>query len=165
MNFISTADVTGKELASILSAATLGKKQGWKPKLKGKTVGLLFFNPSLRTRTSFQAGLIKLGSVPIALSATDSWALELIDGSIMDGSTAEHVKDAARVLSTYLDAICIRSFPGMKDWDDDKKDALIQGFAKHATVPVINMESCLWHPCQALADALTMQEVLGKTKG
>jgi N-acetylornithine carbamoyltransferase len=83
----------------------------------------------------------------------------------MDQDKTEHIKDAAQVLSRYVDAICVRSFPGMKSYDEDMADPVISSFRKYSKVPVINMESALWHPCQAMADALTMQEKLGKLKG
>jgi N-acetylornithine carbamoyltransferase len=83
----------------------------------------------------------------------------------MDQDKTEHIKDAARVLSRYVDAIAVRSFPGMKSKEEDLADSIIESFRKYSSVPVINMESALWHPCQAMADAMTIQEKLGKLKG
>jgi N-acetylornithine carbamoyltransferase len=96
---------------------------------------------------------------------SESWTLEYREGAVMDQDKTEHIKDAARVLSRYVDAICVRSFPGMKSREEDLADSVIESFRKHSSVPIINMESALWHPCQAMADAMTIQEKLGKVKG
>ncbi|HXX92714.1 MAG TPA: N-acetylornithine carbamoyltransferase [Planctomycetota bacterium] len=168
-SFINTLEYKPAELEFLLErGARLKKsrgKRGARP-LEGKAVALVFFNPSLRTRVSFQIGIQQLGGHVVSLSVgSESWTLEHREGAVMDQDKTEHIKDAARVLSRYVDAICVRSFPGMKSREEDMADSVIESFRKHATVPVINMESALWHPCQAMADAMTIREKLGKLKG
>jgi N-acetylornithine carbamoyltransferase len=92
---------------------------------------------------------------------SDAWALEFEEGAVMDGSAVEHVKDAAAVLSGYVDILAIRSFASLEDRDEDRADPVLRAFAEYATVPVINMESCLWHPLQGLADTTTWLRHLG----
>lgn len=170
----TTNDLTAGQINDIIELAKKGKETNWKSynsKLKNKVICLMFFNPSLRTRASFQSGIARLGgtAVPISSGAgSEAWKLEFKEGAVMDKDSAEHVKDAAKVLSQYFDAVCIRAFPEMKSWDEDKKDTVINSFKKHLEVPLINMESTLWHPCQALADAMTIAETFGgmqKLKG
>jgi len=167
--FINTLDFKPAELEFLLDRAkALKKARGKKGKqpLAGKSVAMVFFNPSLRTRVSFEVGIAELGGQAVTMSVgSESWSLEYREGAVMDQDKTEHIKDAARVLSRYVDAICVRSFPSMKSYDEDMSDPVITSFRKYATVPVINMESALWHPCQGLADALTLQEKLGKLKG
>lgn len=154
-HFISTHEHSRKDLERILANA----KKKIPPVLDGKSVGLVFFNPSLRTRVSFEVGIAELGGHAVSMSVgSESWSLEFREGAVMDADKTEHVKDAARVLSRYVDAICVRCFPGMKSYEEDMADGMIEGFRKYAEVPVINMESSLWHPCQAMADMLTIQE-------
>jgi N-acetylornithine carbamoyltransferase len=168
-SFINTLDFKPAELEFLLDRAkALKKARGKKGKqpLAGKSVAMVFFNPSLRTRVSFEVGIAELGGQAVTMSVgSESWSLEYKEGAVMDQDKTEHIKDAARVLSRYVDAICVRSFPGLKSYDEDMSDPVITSFRKHATVPVINMESALWHPCQGMADALTLQEKLGKLKG
>ena len=92
---------------------------------------------------------------------TDMWSLELEPGAIMNGNKTEHIKDAGPVLSSYCDALAVRCFPGMQNWEDDRTDPLWHAFSKAVTKPLISLESALWHPCQALADALTLKEIFG----
>ena len=165
-SFISTLDFKPAELEAILRKAKALKKGKTPAKLRGKSVGLVFFNPSLRTRVSFEVGIAELGGTPVTISVgSQSWTLEHREGVVMDGDKTEHVKDAARVLSRYVDAIGVRCFPGMKSYEEDMADVMIESFRKYAEVPVINMESSLWHPCQAMADALTIQENFKKVGG
>lgn len=155
-HFISTHEHSRKDLERILKRAH-GKK--FPPALKGKSIALVFFNPSLRTRVSFEVAIHQLGGHAVTMSVgSESWSLEHREGAVMDADKTEHVKDAARVLSRYVDAICVRCFPGMKSYEDDMVDPVIESFRKYAEVPVVNMESSLWHPCQAMADMLTIQE-------
>ena len=168
-SFINTLEFKPAELEFLLDRAKALKKargkKGRQP-LAGKSVAMVFFNPSLRTRVSFEVGIAELGGQAVTMSVgSESWSLEYKEGAVMDQDKTEHIKDAAQVLSRYVDAICVRSFPGMKSYEDDMSDPVISSFRKYSKVPVINMESALWHPCQALADALTMQEKLGKLKG
>ena len=126
--------------------------------LEGKTIALVFFNPSLRTRTSFEIGCFELGGHAVVLEpGKGAWPIEFEDGVIMNGDAEEHVAEVARVLSRYCDLICVRAFPKFLDWSVDREDRVIESFAKHSTVPVINMET-ITHPCQELALLLTLQE-------
>jgi N-acetylornithine carbamoyltransferase len=168
-SFINTLEFSPAELELLLARAkALKKARGKKGKrpLDGKSVALVFFNPSLRTRVSFEVGIAELGGQAVTMSVgSESWSLEYKENAVMDQDKTEHIKDAAQVLSRYVDAIAVRSFPGMKSYDEDMADPVIGAFRKYSKVPVINMESALWHPCQAMADALTVQEKFGKIKG
>lgn len=164
-HFLSTLDYSRAEIESLLAAARLFKSGPHAQTLAGKSIALLFFNPSLRTRTSFELGMHQLGGKAIVLEpGKGAWPIEFDDGVIMDGEPEEHVREVARVLSRYVDAIAVRAFPKFQSWAIDREDRVIQSFARHATVPVINMET-ITHPCQELALALTMQERLGDLQG
>ena len=165
-SFINTLEFSAKELEGILKkAAALKKSKKGPTPLKGKSVALVFFNPSLRTRVSFQVGIAQLGGQAVSMSVgSESWTLEHHDGAVMNADKTEHIKDAAGVLSRFVDAIAVRSFPGMKSYQEDMADGVIESFRKHSSVPVINMESSLWHPCQGMADAMTAIERLGSIK-
>jgi N-acetylornithine carbamoyltransferase len=165
-SFINTLEFKPAELEHLLAVARKFKKGASGHPLAGKSVALVFFNPSLRTRVSFQIGVQQLGGHVVSMSVgSESWTLEYREGAVMDQDKTEHIKDAARVLSRYVDAICVRSFPGMKSYEEDMADPVIESFRKYSEVPVINMESALWHPCQGMADAMTIGEKLGKIKG
>jgi N-succinyl-L-ornithine transcarbamylase len=130
---------------------------------KDKTLGLIFMNPSLRTRLSTQKAGINLGmDVMVMNFSGEGWALETEEGVIMNGDKAEHIKEAAAVVGEYCDIIGLRSFPGLKDRDLDYKDHVINEFVKYAGVPIVNLESATVHPCQSLADIVTIEET--KTK-
>ncbi len=129
---------------------------------KQKTLVMLFFNSSLRTRLSTEKAAKNLGMQLSILNVNDAWNLEYEDGSIMNLNTAEHVKEAAQVISQYADIIAIRAFPSLKDKAKDESEYIINSFIKYATVPIISMESATAHPLQALADAITIEEL--KTK-
>jgi len=160
------ADLGSERLDRILTRAGDLKQHPVGDALRGRTAGMLFFRGSLRTRTSFEVALHQLGAHSINLSATsDFWELEEREGTVMDGRAKEHVRDAAAVLSRYVDALAIRPAPEGQSWDVDRKDAQIHSWCRHATVPVINMESALWHPLQALADLLTLRETFGNLAG
>lgn len=134
--------------------------------IAGRILTMLFFNPSLRTRASFEAAMIRFGGHAVCLNvAADAWKLEHRDGVVMDGECPEHIREAAPVLSRYGHALAVRSFARLQDPDEDARDEVLSGFARHATVPVINMESAAEHPCQGLADWLTVRERLGETRG
>jgi N-acetylornithine carbamoyltransferase len=161
-HFITTTDWSVDDLTALLDRA--GRIEG-KP-LAGKSVGLLFFNPSLRTRVSFEVGVHQLGGQPVVLAmGHDTWSVETRDGVVMDQDKVEHVKDAVRVLCRYVDAIAVRSFPTMTDRDADMADHVIEQFRKYADKPVINMESARWHPCQAMGDMLTIRKKRGGFAG
>lgn len=126
---------------------------------KNKTIGLLFFNSSLRTRLSTQKAAQNLGmEVMIMNVSEDGWGIEFEDGSIMDGTTAEHIKEAAIVVSQYCDIIGVRAFPKLLDRKKDESEHILNGFIKHANVPIVNLESSTEHPLQALTDAITISE-------
>jgi len=164
-HFLTTADWSRSELQGLLDRAAAFKSGTVSRSLEGKSIALLFFNPSLRTRSSFDIGAHQMGGHAIVLDAKGAtWPLEFSDGTIMDGSEEEHVREAARVLSSYVDLIAIRCFPDFKDWKSEREDPMISAFAKHSTVPVINMETIV-HPCQELALMLALQERLGSVEG
>ncbi len=130
-----------------------------KPLGKGKTVCLLFFNNSLRTRLSTQKAAMNLGMEVMVMNfGSEGWQLEFEDGVVMDQGKAEHIKEAAKVVSQYCDIIAIRAFASLTDKEKDEAEIVLNGFAKYATVAVINMESSVAHPLQALADAITLDE-------
>lgn len=131
---------------------------------KNKTLVMLFFNASLRTRLSTEKAAKNLGMEVMILNVADAWNLEFEDGAIMNLDKAEHIKDAAKVISQYADMIAIRAFPSLKDKQKDRSELVINGFVKHATVPIINMESATAHPLQALTDAITIEELKTKAK-
>lgn len=125
---------------------------------KHKTLGLIFYNSSLRTRISSQKAAYNLGMDVIVLNiGSDGWQLESKEGVIMDQGTAEHIKEAAAVISEYVDVIGIRCFAGLEDRDYDYSEEVLQNFIKHATVPIINLESSTLHPLQSLADLVTIE--------
>lgn len=164
-NFLSTQDWSLSDLNEILDMASLFKKAPIQNHLKGKSVALLFLNPSLRTRASFEIGISELGGTAIILQpGKDAWAIELEPGTLMEGGAEEHIIEVAGVLSRYADMIGIRAFPAMKNWQEDRQDFTIKELARHASVPVVNMETIL-HPCQEMALALTIKEHLGGLKG
>jgi N-acetylornithine carbamoyltransferase len=164
-DFLTTADLSRAELDDLLdlAARVKGKRPG--QVLGGKTLGLLFFQPSLRTRVSFEVAMVQLGGHCINLSADDLYELEPQDQAVMDGRAEEHVKDAARTLSRYVDALGIRAAARTGSWERDRQELLLRSYAKHASVPVINLETVFEHPCQALADVMTMRENLVTLKG
>jgi N-acetylornithine carbamoyltransferase len=164
-HFLSTQDWTRPELDALLDQAALFKRSKTGHQLEGKSIALLFFNPSMRTRTSFELGAFQLGGHAIVLApGKDAWPIEFEVGSVMDGEAEEHVAEVARVLSRYVDLIGVRAFPKFQDWAVDREDRVIRAFAKHATVPVINMET-ITHPCQELAHIQALQERFGKDRG
>ncbi|WP_166963081.1 N-acetylornithine carbamoyltransferase [Yeosuana marina] len=132
---------------------------------KNKTLGLLFFNSSLRTRLSTQKAALNLGMNPIVMNVSgDAWGIEFGDGTIMNGNTAEHIKEAAAVVSQYCDIIAVRAFPTLTDKAKDESEHVMNAFVKYASVPIVNMESATGHPLQGLTDALTISEYAKKSK-
>ena len=125
---------------------------------KNKTFGLVFFNPSLRTRWSSFKAAQNLGMNVISMNATQGWAIEFEDGAIMNLDRAEHIKEAAQVLSQYCDVIGIRTFPSLTDKEKDYADFIFNQFIKFASVPIISLESAIRHPLQSLTDLLTIEE-------
>ena len=162
-NFLTTADWTREELEGLLDAALRFKRGEDRSKpLAGRSVALVFFNPSLRTRASMQVGVYELGGNPVVLEpGGTSWTLEHREGVVMDGDKTEHVKEFVRVLARYCSGIGVRTFAALKDWNEERRDPVLAAFAKFSEVPVVNLESAMQHPCQALADMLTVRERLG----
>ena len=145
------------------SAADL-KRNPVRDDLKGKSIALMFLNPSMRTRTSFDLGMQQLGGIAIVLQpGKDAWGVEFEPGVVMDGEAEEHIAEVAGVLSRYCDLIGIRAFPKFQDWSSDRQDSVIRTLAKYSSVPVINMETIV-HPCQEMALMLTLKERLGEVK-
>jgi N-acetylornithine carbamoyltransferase len=143
-----------------------GDAQAARDALRDRILTTVFFNPSLRTRASFDAAMLRHGGHTICLNVGgDSWKLEHRDGVVMDGDRSEHIKEAAPVLSRYGDALAVRSFALLRSAEEDERDEILRGFSRYATVPVINMESAMEHPCQGLADWMTMAEQLGDLQG
>jgi N-succinyl-L-ornithine transcarbamylase len=126
---------------------------------RGKRIGLLFLNPSLRTRLSTQVAAQNLGMEAIVFNVDkEGWALEFTEGAIMNGTTVEHIKDAAPVLGNYFDILCIRTFPGLLSQSDDYSEKIINQFIQYAGIPVVSLESATLHPLQSLTDIITIQE-------
>lgn len=160
-HFLSTSDWSVEELDSLLKLAGELKQSPMNSSLRGRSIALLFLNPSMRTRTSFELGMQQLGGIAIVLQpGKDAWGLEFDAGTIMEGDAEEHVAEAAGVLSRYCDLIGLRAFPSFVDWSKDREDNLIKSLAKYSSVPVINMETIV-HPCQELAMMLTLRERMG----
>ena len=160
-HFLSTSDWSREDLDALLQSAAALKKNPINSSLKGRSIALLFLNPSMRTRTSFDLGMQQMGGIAIVLQpGKDAWGLEFDTGVIMEGEAEEHIAEAAGVLSRYCDLIGIRAFPKFVDWSKDREDNVIKSLAKHASVPVINMETIV-HPCQELAMMLALKERIG----
>lgn len=163
-HFLTTDTWSANELESIFELTNRLKANPLQPVLKGKTVALLFLNPSLRTRASFEIGMQQLGGIAVVLQpGKDAWGIEFTPGTIMLGEAEEHIADVAGVLSRYADMIAIRAFPGFKNWADDRDDNVIRSLANYSSVPVVNMETIV-HPCQELALMQTLREHIGEVK-
>src|SRR5438477_3332940 len=162
-NFLTTADWTCEELEGLLEAASRFKRgeDASKP-LAATSVALVFFNPSLRTRASMQVGIYELGGNAVVLEpGGTSWTLEHREGVVMDADKTEHVAEFVRVLGRYCAAIGVRTFAALKNWDEERQDPILNAFAKYSEVPIVNLESAMHHPCQAVADMMTISEKLG----
>jgi len=158
--FISVKDVSN--INALVEKALMYKADPFKDKHIGvnKRIGLLFLNPSLRTRLSTQVAAANLGMEAIVFNVDkEGWALEFEEGAIMSGNTVEHIKDAAPILGSYFDILCIRTFPSLKNRDDDYSELYISQFIKYCGVPVISLESSTLHPLQSLTDIITIQEI------
>ena len=164
-HFISTKNWSKSELQEILDFSIKLKENPFQPILKNKSVAMIFFNPSLRTKTSFEIGINELSGTAVVLQpGKDAWPIEFAENIVMDGESEEHVKEVAQVLSSYCDCIAVRAFPKFESWEVDRTNHVIESFAKYASVPVVNMES-IEHPCQELAHILTLQEYFGNLEG
>jgi N-acetylornithine carbamoyltransferase len=156
-HFITTQDWSRAELDALLAQAEAFRRTPRGTELAGRSIALLFFNPSMRTRTSFELGAFQLGGHAVVLApGKDAWPIEFEPGAVMDGEAEEHVAEVARVLSRYVDLIGVRAFPRFRDWSEDREDRVIRAFARHAQVPVVNMET-ITHPCQELAHVQALQ--------
>ena len=163
LNFISVKDVA--DINGMVSKALHYKANSFLDRHLGadKRIGLLFLNPSLRTRLSTQVAATNLGMEAIVFNVDkEGWALEFEDGAIMSGTTVEHVKDAAPILGQYFDILCIRTFPSLKNREDDYSELVINSFIQYAGIPIVSMESATLHPLQSLTDIITIQENLNK---
>lgn len=165
-HFLSTRHLSQPEFEALLARGADFREGAESEALRGRHVGLVFFNPSLRTRVSMEVAVSKLGGTPVTLSVgSDAWSMEYRDGVVMDGTAVEHVREGAGVLGRYCDILGVRSFPEGKDYEVDRREPVLNAFAAHSGVPVVNLESPLDHPCQAMADAMTIRGRLGETKG
>jgi N-acetylornithine carbamoyltransferase len=164
-HFTHIADLGVPGVAAVLDQALLWKWQNPGAHLAGKLLGMVFFNPSLRTRASFEAAMLRGGGNAIVLDVGNGvWKLEDRIGAVMDGDRPEHIKEAIPVLGRYTDALAVRTFGALQDDDADAADPVLNAFRALAGVPVISMESAREHPCQGLADILTLRENFGNTR-
>jgi N-succinyl-L-ornithine transcarbamylase len=157
--FISVKDVL--DINALVKKALDYKQQPFMDKTLGanKRIGLLFLNPSLRTRLSTQVAAQNLGMEPIVFNVDkEGWALEFTEGAIMNGSTVEHIKDAAPILGNYFDVLCIRTFPSLQDKEADYSEKIIHQFIKYAGIPIVSLETATLHPLQSLTDIITIKE-------
>ncbi len=162
-NFISVNDVD--DINALVAKALACKADPFTNKNTGrnKKAGLLFFNPSMRTRISTQLAAQHLGIEAIVFNVDkEGWSLEFAEAAIMNGNTVEHIKDAAPVLGSYFDILCIRTFPALKNREEDYAETVIQQFIKYAGIPIVSLESTTLHPLQSLADIITIQEQTAK---
>src|SRR5262249_26692774 len=163
MHLLNTSGMAREQLDRLIESALRFKSGDELSKpLGGKSVALVFFNPSLRTRASMQVGIFELGGNAVVLEpGGTSWTLEHRAGAVMDSDKTEHVAEFVRVLERYCTAIGVRTFAALKDWQEERTDPILNAFARYASVPIINLESAMHHPCQSLADMLTIREKLG----
>ena len=164
-NFISVDDVI--DINALVKKALMYKANPFADKTLGinKRIGLLFLNPSMRTRLSTQIAAQNLGMEPIVFNVDkDGWALEFEEEAIMSGNTVEHVKDAAPIMGKYFDILCIRTFPSLKNKEDDYSELYIKQFIKYAGIPVVSLESATLHPLQSLTDIITINETIENEK-
>src|SRR6185436_904907 len=166
MHLLSTGQLSKQELIQLIESAQRFKSGADQAKpLAGRSVALVFFNPSLRTRASMQVGIYELGGNAVVLEpGGTSWTLEHRDGVTMDGDKTEHIAEFVRVLERYCSAIGVRTFAALKDWQEERVDPVLQAFAKHSAAPIINLESAMHHPCQAMADMMTIREKFGDAR-
>jgi N-acetylornithine carbamoyltransferase len=165
-DFLAMEDWSADAIDGLFALAGRVKRGEISGGLERKVLAMVFMDPSLRTRTSFETAMFLHGGHAVVLEpGKGSWSLETEPGAVMDGSTVEHIIEAARVLARYADAIAVRAFPRGDEWAVARRDDVIRDFARYSDRPVINLESTRRHPCQGLADALTLREKLGQTEG
>ncbi|HEY0321416.1 MAG TPA: N-acetylornithine carbamoyltransferase [Pyrinomonadaceae bacterium] len=163
-NFLTTGDWSRAELEGLIESALRFKHEDNQSKpLAGRSVALVFFNPSLRTRASMQVGVFELGGNAVVLEpGGTSWTLEHREHAVMDADKTEHVAEFVRVLGRYCAGMGVRTFAALKNWEEERSDPVLGAFARYSEVPVINLESAIHHPCQAMADMMTIREKLGE---
>lgn len=165
-DFLAMEDWSPEAVQQLLTLAGRVKRGEITGGLERKVLAAIFLDPSLRTRSSMETAMFLHGGHALVLEpGRGSWALETEPGVVMDGATVEHIKEAARVLARYADALAVRVFPKGTDWAIEREDRVIKDFARFSDKPVINLESSRRHPCQALADAMTLVERLGEPRG
>ncbi len=165
-DFLATEDLGPEGFQSILDLAARVKRGEVKGGLEGKIMAAAFMDPSLRTRASFESAMFMHGGHMIVLEpGRGSWSLETELGAVMEGTAVEHLIETSRVLGRYADVIGVRVFPKGTEWVRERQDRVIKDFAAYSEKSVINLESARRHPCQGLADALTLKEKLGEPKG
>lgn len=158
-NFISVHDVD--DVNALVEKAMMYKSNPFIHKNLGanKRIGLLFLNPSLRTRLSTRIAANNLGMEAVVFNIDkEGWAIEFEEGAVMNGTTVEHIKDAAPTLGMYFDILCIRSFPSLKNREEDYAETVINQFIKYAGVPIVSLESATLHPLQSFTDVITIKE-------
>jgi N-acetylornithine carbamoyltransferase len=166
-HFTHLSDFSPKEIGEFVDLAIALKTSAPKSApLAGKSLAFCFMNPSLRTQVSFSVATHQLGGHPVTLSlgGSGTWGMESVEGVVMDGSAAEHLKEAVPVLGRFCAGLGLRSFPAGVSWEEDKRELPLAAFRKYSTVPVVNMESASGHPCQALADLMTIRERMDPKK-
>ena len=158
--FLDLADFSRDQVVDLIDLARRLQERPEPHALAGKILGLLFMNPSLRTLSSFQAGMMRLGGTSFVVTpGSGTWNVETRDGTVMDGAAAEHVREAIPVLASYCDALGIRSFAEGRDLAADLAESQFMRMAGLCPKPLVNMESAVNHPCQALADWKTMDDL------
>ena len=165
-DYLAMEEWTASDIEGLLELAGRVKRGEIDGGLERKVLAMVFMDPSLRTRSSFETAMFLHGGHAVVLEpGKGSWTLETEHGVVMDGTSVEHVVEAARVLGRYADALAVRVFPRGREWAVEREDRVIRDFARYCENPVINLESTRRHPCQGLADAMTLREKLGETRG
>ncbi|MEX0900969.1 MAG: N-acetylornithine carbamoyltransferase [Gammaproteobacteria bacterium] len=165
-HYTHIADLGVDGVAAVVARVLEWKRTSPGKHLQDRLLGMVFFNPSLRTRVSFEAAMLRGGGHAVVLDVgAGVWKLEYRDGAVMDGDRPEHVREAVPVLGEYCDALAVRTFAALEDFDVDNADPVMRAFRAHATVPLISMESAREHPCQGLADVVSIAEFAGATRG
>ncbi len=165
-DYLAMEDWSRSDIDALLQLAARVKRGEVAGGLDRKVLAMVFMDPSLRTRSSFETAMFLHGGHAVVLEpGKGSWTLETEHGVVMDGASVEHIVEAARVLGRYADALAVRVFPRGTEWGVEREDRVIRDFARYCEKPVINLESTRRHPCQGLADAMTLRERLGETRG
>ncbi len=165
-DYLAMEDWSRSDIDALLQLAARVKRGEVAGGLDRKVLAMVFMDPSLRTRSSFETAMFLHGGHAVVLEpGKGSWTLETEHGVVMDGASVEHIVEAARVLGRYADALAVRVFPRGTEWAVEREDRVIRDFARYCEKPVINLESTRRHPCQGLADAMTLRERLGETRG